>query len=167
VLDQWNALILVHAVSASYALLFGLVQMLRRRRGDRAHRLIGWTWTAAMGVTIVTSFGIRTLTGGFDWLHALSLVTAFTITMGIVAARRRNVSSHRAFMMGTYFGLLGAFIGVLAVPSRRIPETTVQHPILMGVRVLALVLTASASVWGMIQFTVRRSGAVTPPPAAD
>jgi hypothetical protein len=32
----------------SYALLFGLVQVLRRRRGDRAHRLIGWTWTTAI-----------------------------------------------------------------------------------------------------------------------
>jgi uncharacterized membrane protein len=62
------------------------------------------------------------LTGGFSWLHALSVLTFATVTIGLVAAAKRNILSHAAFMRGSYFGILGAFIGVVAVPERRLPR---------------------------------------------
>jgi uncharacterized membrane protein len=44
-----------------------------------------------MYVVIATSFGVRTLTGGFSWLHALSVLTFITVTVGPVAAVKRNI----------------------------------------------------------------------------
>jgi uncharacterized membrane protein len=151
VLERWDPLILLHATTASFALLLGAVQLLRRRRGDRPHRYIGWSWVIAMAITLATSFGIRTINGGFGWLHALSLFTAFTLTMGVVAARQHRIKAHRSFMTGSYFGLLGAFAGVLAVPERRIPDTVVHHPLLVAVFVGAIIVTTAASVWGAIE----------------
>ncbi|MDI2098313.1 DUF2306 domain-containing protein [Ruicaihuangia caeni] len=154
-LDRWDPLILVHAVAATYALGFGVVQIFRRRKGDRPHRIVGWTWVVAMALVITTSFGIRTINGGFGWLHALSLFTAFTVTMGIIAARRHRVKSHRSFLLGSYFGLLGALIGVVAVPDRRIPDTAVHHPWLVAAFIAAIALTAAASVWGIVNLPAR------------
>ncbi len=151
-LDRWDPLILIHAVAAAYALLLGIVQLVRRRKGDRPHRVIGWTWVIAMAIVLSSSFGIRTISGGFGWLHALSLFTAFTVTMGVVAARRHQIKAHRSFMAGSYFGLLGAFIGVLAVPERRIPDTAVNQPLLFALFVAAITLTAAAAVWGAIKW---------------
>jgi uncharacterized membrane protein len=115
--EAWSVLIAVHAVCASYALLFGAVQ-LSRRKGDRPHRVLGWIWVSAMAVALITSFGIVTISGTFGILHALSLFTAGTVTIGVVQARRRRIRSHRAFMIGSYLGLVGAFVGVL-LGSRR------------------------------------------------
>lgn len=150
-LERWDPLILIHAITASYALLLGAVQLLRRKRGDRPHRYIGWSWVIAMAIVLTTSFGIRTINGGFGWLHALSLFTAVTLTMGVVAAKKHRIKAHRSFMTGSHFGLLGAFVGVLAVPERRIPDTAVHHPLLVAVFVAAIVVTTAAAVWGAIE----------------
>lgn len=141
-------LITVHAAAAGYSLLFGAFQLLRRTKGGALHRVIGRAWVAAMLVVIATSFGIRTLSDGFSWLHALSVLTFVTVTAGIVAAVRRNIPSHRAFMRGSYFGLLGAFIGVLAVPERRIPQMAVHDWPLLLLWAGALVLTAGFTISG-------------------
>lgn len=154
-LDRWDPLILLHAISATYALVLGAFQIIRRRRGDRPHRIIGWSWVAAMAFVIASSFWIRTITGGFGWLHALSLFTAGTVTLGIVAARRHNVKAHRSFMIGSYLGLLGALFGVLAVPERRIPETAIHYPGLFAVFVAAVVGTAAAGAWGVVRLAGR------------
>lgn len=141
-------LIAVHAAAAGYSLLFGAFQLLRRTKGGALHRMIGRVWVVAMLVVIVTSFGIRTLSDGFSWLHALSVLTLVTVTAGAVAALRRNIPSHRAFMRGSYFGILGAFVGVLAVPERRIPQMAVHDLPLLLLWIGALVLTAGFAVAG-------------------
>nr|WP_253185289.1 DUF2306 domain-containing protein [Pseudarthrobacter chlorophenolicus] len=83
---------------------------------------MGRVWVAAIYVVVLTSFGIRTLNGGFSWLHGLSILTFITVTVGLAAAMKRNIPPHKSFMLGSYFGVLGAFIGVIAVPERRIPQ---------------------------------------------
>lgn len=120
--SSWTVLIAVHAVAASYALIFGAVNLLRRTKGGDLHRAVGRIWVAAMYIVVLTFFGIRTIDGGFNWLHALSALTFCTLTAGLWAVRKGNIRAHRSFMTGSYFGLLGAFVGVLAVPSRRIPQ---------------------------------------------
>lgn len=118
---MWTLLIIIHAVAASFSLIFGAWQLLRTK-GTRSHKIIGRIWTLCMYAVIFTSFGIHTLNNGFTWLHGLSLLTFFTVSIGIWAAIKGNIKSHKAFMTGSYFGILGAFIGVIAVPSRRIPQ---------------------------------------------
>jgi uncharacterized membrane protein len=115
-------LIAIHAIAASFALIFGAVQLFRKPKGGKVHKVIGRLWVIAMYLVIFTSFGITTLSGGFTWLHGLSGLTFFTVSTGLWMAVKGNIKSHKAFMQGSYFGLLGAFMGVIAAPSRRIPQ---------------------------------------------
>ncbi|MET4144309.1 DUF2306 domain-containing protein [Arthrobacter sp. UYCo732] len=142
-----EALIAVHAVAAGYTLLFGAFQLLRKKGGP-LHRVIGRIWVAAIYIVAITSFWVRTLNGGFSWLHALSVLTLLTVTMGLVAAIRGSIPSHKAFMMGSYFGVLGAFIGVIAVPGRRLPQMAVHDLPLLILWLAALILTAGCTVAG-------------------
>lgn len=147
----WTLLIAVHAICAIYALFFGAIQLLRRK-GDRPHRILGRIWISTMAVALVTSFGILTISGTFGVLHALSLFTASTITIGVIQARRGRIRSHRAFMIGSYLGLLGAFVGVLAVPTRRIPELAVHEPWLLALFVAVVVASTAMTVVGVVRF---------------
>jgi uncharacterized membrane protein YozB (DUF420 family) len=99
-----------------------------------------------MYIVVLTSFGIRTIDGGFNWLHALSVLTFCTLTAGLWAVRKRNIRAHRGFMTGSYFGLLGAFVGVLAVPSRRVPQLAVHELPLLGLLILLLLGTAALTI---------------------
>ncbi|WP_276522939.1 DUF2306 domain-containing protein [Paenarthrobacter ureafaciens] len=147
--SSWTVLIAVHAVAASYALIFGAVNLLRRSKGGSLHRIVGRIWVVAMYIVVLTSFGIRTIDGGFNWLHALSALTFCTLTAGLWAVRTGNIRAHRSFMTGSYFGLIGAFVGVLAVPSRRIPQLAIHELPLLGLLILVLLGTAAMTVLGL------------------
>jgi Predicted membrane protein len=122
-MDGWTPLIVLHAVAATLAMVLGAVNLFRRRRGDLPHRVIGRTWLGAMYLTALSSFGIQELRPGrFSWIHALSVLTLVTLTLGLWHARRGHVAAHAGNMIGSYLGLIGAFIGVVAVPSRLIPQ---------------------------------------------
>ena len=150
-MGDFPPVILAHALAASFALSVGLLQLLRRKRGDRAHRILGWSWVSAMAVVIVSSFFIQTLNGGFSWLHGLSILTAGTTTLALIAAHRHNVPSHRAAMIGTYLGLVGAFVGVVAVPSRRIPTFATGHPLEFAIWTAAILATSFALAVAVIR----------------
>jgi uncharacterized membrane protein len=149
--SSWTLLISLHALAASYSLIFGAVNLLRRAKGGTVHRIIGRIWAVAMYVVVLTSFGIRTIDGGFNWLHALSVLTFCTLSAGLWAIWKRNIRAHRSFMTGSYFGLVGAFVGVLVVPSRRIPQLAIHELPLLGLLVLVLLGTAALTVIGVAQ----------------
>lgn len=149
--SSWTLLISLHALAASYSLIFGAVNLLRRTKGGRVHRTVGRIWVVAMYVVVLTSFGIRTIDGGFNWLHALSVLTFCTLTAGLWAIRKRNIRAHRSFMTGSYFGLIGAFVGVLAVPSRRIPQLAIYDLPLLGLLIPVLLGTAAMTLFGIAQ----------------
>ncbi|MFJ4170010.1 hypothetical protein ACIPY3_10895 [Paenarthrobacter sp. NPDC089714] len=65
--SPWTFLIALHAIAAGYALIFGAVNLLRRNKGSAAHKVLGRIWAVAMYVVVLTSFGIRTIDGGFNW----------------------------------------------------------------------------------------------------
>lgn len=149
--SPWTFLIALHAIAAGYALIFGAVNLLRRNKGSAAHKILGRIWAVAMYVVVLTSFGIRTIDGGFNWLHALSVLTFCTLTMGLVTVRRGNIRAHQRFMTGSYFGLVGAFIGVIAVPDRRLPQMAIHDLAGLTLWVAALALTAGLTVAGLMQ----------------
>lgn len=159
--STWTVLISLHAAAASYSLIFGAVNLLRRTKGGRLHRVVGRIWAAAMYVVVLTSFGIRTIDGGFNWLHGLSALTFCTLSAGLWAARARNIRAHRSFMTGSYLGLIGAFVGVLAVPTRRIPQLAINDLPLLSLLVLALLGTAALTVTGLAQLTKTRTSTIT------
>jgi uncharacterized membrane protein len=102
----------VHVAAALTALGLGLVLMLRPK-GRALHRILGWAWVAAMLTTAVSSFLFPSvLKGRLDPIHGLSAYVLLAVPMGLAAARRHDIRSHRRWMTNLFmFGLVvaGAF----------------------------------------------------------
>jgi uncharacterized membrane protein len=137
---SWSVLVATHTVGASLAMVLGAVQVARRRRGDRPHRAIGRVWLVLMYFTALSSFWIQQIRpGSFSWIHALSAFTLVTLTLGLANARRGNIRGHAGNMIGTYAGLWGAFIGVVAVPDRLVPQAFQANWLAMAALTLLIV----------------------------
>jgi len=109
----------LHLWTAVPALVIGAV-VLARLQGTAIHKAMGRIWVALMLVTAISSFWIRSSTGDFSWIHLLAVWVLFALTMALFQIRwRRNVMSHRGWMIGTYVGLLVAMTLTL-LPGRRI-----------------------------------------------
>jgi uncharacterized membrane protein len=156
-MHSWTILIGMHAVAATLAMVLGAVNLLRRPRGDLPHRVIGRTWIVAMYFTSVSSFWIQELRpGSFSWIHALSVLTIVTLTLGLWNARRGRVAAHAGNMIGTYLGLIGAFIGVVAVPNRLIPQAFQQNWLSMSAITALIVATGLVFVAVVTRLLSRR-----------
>jgi uncharacterized membrane protein len=139
----WSLLLATHAFAASVAIPLGAWQLFRPTKGDHQHRMIGRTWVGLMLYVSTTSFWIKELRPGeFSLIHILSVVTIVTVSLGLVAAIRGDIRSHRANMIGSWLGLLGAFIGAVAVPARHIPTFVVTEPLEALLAALSVALTA-------------------------
>ncbi|MTD15071.1 DUF2306 domain-containing protein [Nakamurella sp. YIM 132087] len=139
-MEAWTVPIALHAVAATLALVIGPFQILRRVKGDLIHRIVGRTWAGLMLFVAAGSF----LFGGYGsaidiFLRALAVWTLFSVTFAIWRVRRGDVQNHRGFMIGTYLGLIGALIGVLAVHTRRIPSWFEAYPLMMSLIAVAIV----------------------------
>lgn len=152
-MEPWDPLLASHAVAALYVLALGPVNILRRQR-DRTHRIIGYTWVAAMYYVCISSFWIRA-DGGFTWLHGLSVFTIATVSLGVFSAIRRNTPAHIGNMVGSYLGTCVAFGFAVAAPGRRIPLLLAEDPA-TAFFVGALVLAGTAGLY----LAVRRRPAV-------
>ncbi|SDQ07092.1 DUF2306 domain-containing protein [Quadrisphaera sp. DSM 44207] len=161
-------LLVAHASTALVCVGLGAWVLLRRRRGDAAHRAAGWAWVAGMAFVATSSFALRDLRDGrLSLLHVLSVVTLVSLVLGVRAARRHDVRGHRGNMRGCYLGLLGSAIGAVAVPDRAIPVFVVTEP--LGALAAAAALAATtAAVIGLARATGRRRprGAARPLPPA-
>lgn len=147
------ALLVAHASTAVLCLGLGAYALLRRRKGDTVHRLVGWSWVAGMTFVATSSFAIRDLRDGrFSVLHVLSLVTLTALVLGVRAARRHDLRAHRGHMIGSYSGLAGAFVGAVAVPDRLVPSFVVTQPAgaaaaLAALALVWLVVVGGAHLW--------------------
>lgn len=141
-----------HAVAATSALVLGAVNVVRRRRGDPAHRLIGRVWLVAMYFTAGSSFWIQDLRpGSYSWIHGLSAFTIVTLSLGLWNARRGRVRAHAGNMIGTYVGLLGALVGVVVVPDRLVPTAFQQDWLGMTTITAIIVGVGLAFTWLVIR----------------
>lgn len=134
----WNLLIAMHALGATFALMVGLVVLRTPRKGNRLHRRLGMVWMGAMYWTVLSSFWVRRLhPGHFTWIHGLSLWTLFSLTMSLWAARTGRRQLHRQWVLGSYFGLLGAGIAAMAIPVRLAPQLLIHRPLVFAAAVVA------------------------------
>ena len=141
----WTVLIALHALGATFSLAVGALVLLRRRKGDLAHRRVGRVWMAAMYWTAASSFGIRALhPGHLSWIHGLSAWTLVSLTVALWAARTHRHRLHRDFVVGSYFGLVGAGIAAMAFPVRLAPQLLLHRPLVFVGLVLAVSLAALA-----------------------
>lgn len=111
-------MIAIHIAAATLALLGGAL-VLGRRKGTRSHKTLGRIWVGAMTLVALSSFWIFEIRQGAgpSFVHLLSVWTLVSLALAIWFIRRGNVRAHKGFMIGTYFGLIGAGIGALA-PGR-------------------------------------------------
>lgn len=79
--------------------------MLLRRRGDARHRSLGKLWVAAMLLTALLSFNLRT-SGHLSVIHILSAWTLIQAPLIWWSARTHNVAKHRGLVRGMVFGAL-------------------------------------------------------------
>jgi len=105
----------IHLAAALSALAVG-ASVLLRRKGTAAHRAWGRLWVTLILATALTSLWIPAFLR-FSWIHVLTGVALAGTAWALWAIRRGNVAAHRRAMVGTYLGLVGAFIGALA-PGR-------------------------------------------------
>lgn len=111
--------IITHLTCAALSLALGLVILLMPK-GAVAHKVLGRGWAALMLITAVSSFWIKGQGGfvfGFSWIHLLTIWTLISLALAIYFIRKHKVRLHKAFMIGTYLGLVGAGIGAMA-PGR-------------------------------------------------
>ena len=138
-----SPLVATHAFAAGFGLVIGGWQLFLSTKGSTAHRVAGRAWVVALLYVGVSSFWIRgTRDGAFSFLHVLSVVTIVTVLLGLVAALRGDLPSHRGNMTGSWLGLLGAGIAASAVPQRDLPQLVVHSP---GTAALAVVVVLAIS----------------------
>ena len=114
-MSQLTPVILAHTAAAFAALAVGAAVFLRRK-GSTTHRLLGRGWVALMLVTALSSFWIRS-TGGFSWIHGLSVVAVAALAGAVYYAVRGNIKRHRIVMKALYGSLVVAGLFTL-VPHR-------------------------------------------------
>ena len=138
----------IHAVSALLALVLGPVALFRRRR-DRGHRVVGYTWIAAMAVTALSSFWINgmALIGPFGPIHLLSVLTLVTLTLGLRAARQRRIAAHRQMMQALYLWALGVAGLFTLLPGRVMHRVVFGADSPLGFAVLALAVLGALALW--------------------
>tara|TARA_R100000365_G_C2744746_1_gene73522 strand:+ start:1015 stop:1566 length:552 start_codon:yes stop_codon:yes gene_type:complete len=96
----------VHVAGALSAFVIGTTLMLGVK-GRGMHKILGYGWVVAMLVTAISSFFVVGLNGNhFSWIHGISARTVIGLPMGIAAARRKNIVSHRKQMTGMFVGAM-------------------------------------------------------------
>lgn len=93
-----------HVVCALFALVLGPVALYRRRR-DRVHKLLGYSWVCAIAGVALSSFGIHSFAviGPFSPIHALSLFTLWSLYEGLRLILSGRVIGHRIVMRNLYW----------------------------------------------------------------
>lgn len=128
----------IHAISAIAALIIGPFAMYRRKR-DRVHKTLGYFWVTLMVFVSVSSFWINDirLIGPFSPIHALSLVTLYSLFKALRSAIKRDIEHHQTSMQFTYFmSLWGAGLFTL-VPDRLMGQVVFDSPNWIGFGVVA------------------------------
>lgn len=109
----------LHLAGVTVALAIGVV-LLAGVKGTRVHRVLGWSWVAAMMTAAVSSLFIRLINHGhFSFIHLLSGWTILALPMGVAFARGHKVRLHARLMTGVFTGGL-VLAGLLAFAPGRL-----------------------------------------------
>ncbi len=108
-----NVLGWFHVTCALTALGSGAAVLLRRK-GNRAHRRLGWVYVTSMLLLNVTALMIYRLFGGFGPFHVAAVFSLVTVIAGIIPPIRRKpanwVEHHYRWMTWSYVGLCAAAV---------------------------------------------------------
>ena len=127
----------IHTVSAIAALIIGPFAMYRRKH-DRVHKTLGYFWVTLMVFVSVSSFWINDLRliGPFSPIHALSLLTLYSLFKAVRSAIKKHIKHHQTSMQFTYFlSLWGAGLFTL-LPNRLMGQVVFNSPNWIGFGVI-------------------------------
>ncbi len=113
---------LLHFVSACISLVAGTL-VLGIEKGTRAHKIVGYFYTASMLIVFSTSFMIYRLYNGFGIFHVFAIIGTLTLLSGMVPIllfkkNENSISLHMSFMYWSVMGLYGAFVSETVVRLR-------------------------------------------------
>jgi uncharacterized membrane protein len=109
----------IHLASTLAALVLGGALLGRRIKGDRAHRIAGWSWVVLMLVAAIATLWIPGFLQ-FSWIHVFTVITLVSVPRGVAQARRRDVTAHSQTMKGVFLYAL-VIAGLFAlIPGRRL-----------------------------------------------
>ena len=119
--SEWGRLPLavgIHLGTIAIALALTPV-MLLRRRGDQPHRYLGRIWVAAMLMTALVSFFVRSPNeGGWSPIHLLSVWVTVQVPLIYWSAKTHNIRRHRSTVRGMVLGAL-LIAGFFTFPFNR------------------------------------------------
>lgn len=125
---EWTATPLgaFHLYTALASLVIGAL-VLRRRKGDIAHRLLGLAYVVAMCATNLSALSIYDFTNGPNYFHLFAALSLLTITAGVVAivvhganGSKFALDLHLQMMPWSYLGLCLA--AVAEIGTRGLPR---------------------------------------------
>jgi uncharacterized membrane protein len=121
-----------HTACALVALGSGAAVLLRRK-GNRAHRRLGWVYVASMLLLNGTALMIYRLFGGFGPFHVAAVFSLVTVVAAIIPPIRRKpanwVEHHYAWMTWSYVGLWAAAVSEIGT---RVPGFRFWWAVLAG-----------------------------------
>ncbi len=109
----------IHLGTILPAVPLGAFLLIRQRKGDRLHRILGTIWLSLMFVTAIDSFWVRTISGGIGPVHFLAILTLIAAPRALWQARQGDIIGHRRSVRGLYGAMLLAGVFTL-LPGRLI-----------------------------------------------
>ena len=95
-------------------LLFIAIFIFFRLKGDKIHKIMGWSFVTFMLISMIASFWIPNF-GDLSFIHILSVATIYWIIRAIIATRFKRPDwryVHASNMISAFIGILIAGIGV-------------------------------------------------------
>ncbi len=99
----------IHVTFAVLALLVGPFALFRKRR-DRVHKLLGYTWIVGVSGLAVSGLFIPSeiaVIGHFGPIHLFSAFALWGVGEGLYWVRKGDIARHRAAMRSVWFGAMG------------------------------------------------------------
>jgi len=115
---------IIHLATAIVALLVGAA-VLWLEPGTQRHTKLGKLYAAAMLALNVTALLIYRLTGAFNVLHVLALVSLITLFVGLGMVWSRRHAPPAQWVIGHYRAMGWSYIGLVAAA---VAETAVRVP---------------------------------------
>lgn len=150
---------LIHLLASIAALLSGTAVLILAK-GTRTHKRVGYIYTAAMAVLLVTAFSIYRLFGGWGIFHWLAVISTITLLGGLLPILMKRpkgayIGLHFSFM---YWSIMGLYAAFLAETMVRLPRTDLvfknaePSALFFSMTGLAVTITMGLAVVSFIKF---------------
>ena len=143
----------MHVVTATLALVLGPFALWRKRR-DRVHKVLGYTWVTAMTAAALSALAIPShfTPFGAGPIHLLALYALWGLHIAMRAVWRRDITEHRLVMENIYVRGLALAGALNFLPGRSTQRSLIPETPELGYVIIAVVL-----IWAFAPLVQRSS----------